>query len=301
MQTSLDPRDYLYPVPSREQAEQLVQQARLMTVETGQLGDSHALEGAYGSLLMAQDRLPLASATEELPSHLMLDMDDDCLRLLLGEEGDECKPTSSGGSASTCGGGSAQGPAAAHADSAAPGEGATAAAEEEEELLLEGAPLLRHDDPSVVLSRGAAGAPACPPAASADPSAKCCSGSEGTTLSTGLGAEEDGAGQASPLKRAKSDASEGGAPLPLAAAPCAKPPLYAGLMLSMDYQSAVESINLQLTLAEDDLSEGMLPITLSLVAGAKTPEGPDLLSPASKWGLAAAGEEGGASAKRQRR
>lgn len=52
----------------------------------------------------------------------------------------------------------------------------------------------------------------------------------------------------------------------------------------------------------------MLPITLSPDEGAKTPEGPDLLSPdllpttASKWGLAV-GEEGGlsASAKRKRR
>ena len=61
-------------------------------------------------------------------------------------------------------------------------------------------------------------------------------------------------------------------------------------------------------LPEDDLSESVLPITLSPDEGAKTPEGPDLLSPdllpttASKWGLAV-GEEGGlsASAKRKRR
>lgn len=205
-------------------------------------------------------------------------MDDDCMRLLLGEEGEECRPApSSGGSVSTCGGGSAM-DVAAHADSAAQGEGG--AAEEEEELLLEGVPLLRNDDPSVVLSRDFAGAPACLPAASPDRSTKCCLGSDSTTLSTGLGAEEEGARQATPLQRAKSGASKG-------AAPYAKP-LYGDVMLSMDYQSAVESINLQLTcgesrLAEDSLSESVLPISLATGAGAKTPTGPDLLSPAIKW------------------
>ena len=96
------------------------------------------------SLAGCTGRSPL-SMLEELNTHLALDLDDHCLRLLLGEEGDESKPaSSSGNSVSTCGG---SGPAAA-AGKDAPAESALAAeqeaaADEEDVLLLEAAPSMR--------------------------------------------------------------------------------------------------------------------------------------------------------------
>ena len=100
-----------------------------------------------------------------------------------------------------------------------------------------------------MLSRAATAPPGCPiPTASGERS-KCCSGSEGTTLSGMMavggeeGAEHEGSGTDSPLKRAKSDAALPPSPPP----PATKSSPFVGLMLSMDYRRAVESINCLLT------------------------------------------------------
>lgn len=162
-----------------------------------------------------------------------------------------------------------------------------------------------------------------PMPASADGRSKCVvaaasnnssGGDAGTTLSGGGCAASgnssgDGEGSGSPAKRARSDEPDTGvAPSP------AKPAAFAGLMLSMDYQRAVESINLQLACVGGDscvtpgqpIDEPPLTASLSPTPGACTPQGPDLLSPellpsaGPKWELVG-GEDGGASAKRKRR
>lgn len=257
--TSLDPRDYTYPQhPSPAQAQQLLQQSKLLLAGAGQgfapgAGQAGGFQGAgrlgvpLGSSFDARLAAPGHSlpashdaSTSEYCNALALDLDDDCLRLLLGDE-------SAG--------------AAAPAPAAAPAakDGCAPAGEERAMHTRRTAAAAAALKATSAAAAGrrlpfAAGTAGC---ASADEEEDVAllfgdsQGPRGPALDSGFGfgldlvqdldtATSRGAGGP---KRARSGAPASEAPPPLSASLAPRRSAPAGLMLSMNYDSAVQSIN----------------------------------------------------------
>lgn len=219
--------------------------------------------------------------------HLALDLDDDCLRILLGEDEDESAPCASGGSGKGAAAGGSEKSSATADQGGAAGEAEAASHDDDDIAMLFGE--MRHTGGSSMEAMELHLLGTAPLAATDDSDTTSQAGGDAAAAGGGDGevlmaAAEAGAG----LKRSKSCCAGGAA---AAASPAGR-----GLMLSMNYEAAAQCINLELLAggcgaSPSPCSEGMeamLPLLSPIMAFAAidTPDSPlslasgcDALSP----------------------
>lgn len=337
LQASLSPADYVYGQPTQQQLQRLVKQQMGAMLPSGAqpaaatqtaagFGGPAALQGAAplaaaaaGAGAAAKPAGALAASVDDLfNNHLALELDDDCLRILLGEDEDESAPCVSAaaaggsgkGTAGSAGGGSEKSSVTgAEGASAAAGGGPSAAACGDAEAASHLPPHFEpedDDDIAMLFSefRGHAGG-----AASLEPldlhllgTAHLAASDDTSDTASQAGDDADAdhgnaddqavldaaADAAAGLKRvkARSGAAAGSGCASGAASPSGR-----GLMLSMNYEKAAESINLELLAAgrkaaapcPDGLDMGMLPLLSPLMEfpHLDTPDSPDSLTSGS--------------------
>ncbi|PSC72403.1 hypothetical protein C2E20_4123 [Micractinium conductrix] len=284
LSASLNPNDYCYGAPSEAQLQRLLcQRIAPLDAVAGAQAACAALQGAAQPAAVAPQAKPAGAGMAEDLFGLHLDLDDDCLRLLLGEDADE----TSGPCASAAASGGKGGPRAADGPSqksSATGErGATAAAPAgDAEAASAGEPAggvhaahaEQHEDDDIAMLFGEGHRPS----AALELDLHLLGGATHHQLDAHSG---DTSGD-SPNKRAKSCSP---------ASPSGRFPAL-GLSLSMDYEAAAESINLQLLGGQRKSAAYSFGCELSLpllspavefapVLGIDTPDSPDSLASGS--------------------
>lgn len=293
LQASLNPADYVYAAPSEAMLQRLLKQQMDRVGAGGEqltspggapagYGPQAALQGAAGPA--AKPCFPLAASVDDLfNNNLALELDDDCLRILLGEDEDESRPCASGGSGGLPANGSGCG-GSEKSTATAEGAAAGAPAGEAEAASL---PFGREDDDDIAMLFGelrGSGAGslealdlhmlgAAHLAATDDSDSASQAGDDGEVL---VAAADSGAG----LKRAKQPSEAEGSPSGR------------GLVLSMNYEKAAESINSELLSGRkvtcSNSMDAMLPLLAPMMElpHVDTPDSPDSLASGSNAMLA---------------
>lgn len=277
LQASLRPTDYVYGQPTAAQLAAMrralqqqsdcsplapsTAQNPAVTVPTVVTRAQAALQGAAPEVAAKPSSTLAASVDDLFNNHLALDLDDDCLRLLLGEDADESAPCVSAGS------GKAGSGASEKSSGTAAGEADAASHEDDDIAMLFGE--MRHTvGPSLEpLELHLLGTAHLHATDDADTSSEA-GGHAGDN--EGLATEHSGG---TPTKRARQGADHESSPSGRG-----------GLMLSMNYEKAAESINLELLASGrkacvplfSDGTEAMLPsMLLSPLLGFADIDSPD--------------------------